>query len=150
MFDFTSLFQAENATRVLERQGKKLLMSLVGDSLLEPFWPTGTGIARGFLAALDTAWACKRFSEQKTERNCLELLCERESIYQLLSQTTHDNLNKNYQEYTIDPSSRYVNLNWNLKMFNENQVKHLFDNGTQPLAAIENSINQNKRVKSGK
>jgi len=35
MFDFTSLFQAENSCRVVERQGKKLLMMLVGDSLLE-------------------------------------------------------------------------------------------------------------------
>ena len=35
MFDFTSLFQAENASRIVERRGKKLLMSLVGDSLLE-------------------------------------------------------------------------------------------------------------------
>jgi len=35
MFDFTSLFQSENASRIIERKGKRLLMSLVGDSLLE-------------------------------------------------------------------------------------------------------------------
>lgn len=35
MFDFTSLFQAENASRFLERKGKRLLMALIGDSLLE-------------------------------------------------------------------------------------------------------------------
>lgn len=35
MFDFTSLFQSENASRIIERKGKKLYMSLVGDSLLE-------------------------------------------------------------------------------------------------------------------
>ena len=35
MFDFTSLFQAENASRIVERNGKKLFMALVGDSLLE-------------------------------------------------------------------------------------------------------------------
>ncbi len=35
MFDFTSLFQSENASRIIERRGKRLLMSLVGDSLLE-------------------------------------------------------------------------------------------------------------------
>lgn len=35
MFDFTSLFQAENSTRIIERSGKRLLMALVGDSLLE-------------------------------------------------------------------------------------------------------------------
>lgn len=35
MFDFTSLFQAENALRIVEKNGEKLLMGLVGDSLLE-------------------------------------------------------------------------------------------------------------------
>ena len=35
MFDFTSLFQAENASRIIERKGRRLFMSLVGDSLLE-------------------------------------------------------------------------------------------------------------------
>ena len=35
MFDFTSLFQAENSLRIVERNNKRLLMSLVGDSLLE-------------------------------------------------------------------------------------------------------------------
>ena len=35
MFDFTSLFQSENASRIIERKGRKLLLSLVGDSLLE-------------------------------------------------------------------------------------------------------------------
>lgn len=105
MFDFTSLFQAENATRIVERKGKRLLMALVGDSLLEPFWPLGTGIARGFLAAFDTAWTIKGFANGK---NPLSLLCERESVYQLLSQTTHDNVSKNYQEYSIDPTTRFV------------------------------------------
>lgn len=35
MFDFTSMYAAENASRVLERYGHRLLMTLVGDSLLE-------------------------------------------------------------------------------------------------------------------
>jgi hypothetical protein len=35
MFDFTSMFAAENASRVVERHGHKLLQILVGDSLLE-------------------------------------------------------------------------------------------------------------------
>ena len=78
-------------------------MSLVGDSLLEPFWPLGTGIARGFLAAFDTAWQIKGLANGKSP---LELLCERESIYQFLSQTTHDNMSKNYEEYSIDPTTR--------------------------------------------
>lgn len=35
MFDFTSMYAAENASRILERHGYRLLMILVGDSLLE-------------------------------------------------------------------------------------------------------------------
>lgn len=37
MFDFTSMYAAENASRVIERRGHRLLMTLVGDSLLEVF-----------------------------------------------------------------------------------------------------------------
>lgn len=37
-------------------------------------------------------------------------LC-RESIYRLLPQTTPENIAKNFDLYTIDPSSRYTNLN---------------------------------------
>lgn len=35
MFDFTSMYAAENASRVVEKRGHRLLMTLVGDSLLE-------------------------------------------------------------------------------------------------------------------
>lgn len=35
MFDFTSMYAAENASKVIERNGFRLLMILVGDSLLE-------------------------------------------------------------------------------------------------------------------
>ena len=35
MFDFTSMFAAEHACRVVERHGCRLLLGLVGDSLTE-------------------------------------------------------------------------------------------------------------------
>lgn len=35
MFDFTSMFAAFNSSRVVERNDHKLLIALVGDSLLE-------------------------------------------------------------------------------------------------------------------
>lgn len=35
MFDFTCMHQAEHASRVIERNGRKLLAMLVGDSLIE-------------------------------------------------------------------------------------------------------------------
>jgi hypothetical protein len=137
MFDFTSLFQSENASRILERHGKRLMLALVGDSLLEPFWPTGTGVARGFLAAMDTAWSIKAYAAGV--KSPLEILIERESIYQLLSQTTHDNIGKNYAEFTIDPMTRYVNLN--TRILNEAQVRCLYDNGTAPLSPTKKPKN---------
>lgn len=35
MFDFTCMHRAENSSMVMERRGKKLLIGLVGDSLVE-------------------------------------------------------------------------------------------------------------------
>ena len=43
IFDFTNLYSARNACRVKVKKGRDLLMTVVGDSLLEPFWPTGSG-----------------------------------------------------------------------------------------------------------
>ncbi|CAK9803584.1 [F-actin]-monooxygenase Mical [Anthophora plagiata] len=108
MFDFTSMYAAENASRVLERRGHRLLMILVGDSLLEPFWPTGSGCARGFLSSLDACWAIKGWG---ANISLLEVIAERESIYRLLGQTTPENLNRDYIAYTLDPHTRYPNLN---------------------------------------
>ncbi|XP_059959804.1 F-actin-monooxygenase MICAL2 isoform X3 [Mesoplodon densirostris] len=121
MFDFTSMYASENAALVRERQSHQLLVALVGDSLLEPFWPMGTGCARGFLAAFDTAWMVKSW-DQGTPR--LELLAERESLYRLLPQTTPENINKNFEQYTLDPGTRYPNLNSNC--VRPHQVKHLY------------------------
>lgn len=35
MFDFTCMYRAENASLIREKRGKKLLMALVGDCLVE-------------------------------------------------------------------------------------------------------------------
>jgi hypothetical protein len=63
----------------------------------------------------------------------IDLLIERESVYQLLSQTTHENISKNYQDYTANPHARYINLN--TKILLESQIRHLYDNSNTPLAS---------------
>lgn len=66
MFDFTSMYAASNACKALRtRDGGLALVSLVGDSLLEPFWPTGSGCARGFLSSFDAAWMCRQWAVNK-------------------------------------------------------------------------------------
>ncbi|XP_059469420.1 F-actin-monooxygenase Mical isoform X2 [Neocloeon triangulifer] len=109
MFDFTSMYAAENASKVLEKHGHRLLMQLVGDSLLEPFWPTGSGCARGFLSCLDACWAVRSWGSGGAMP--LEVVAERESIYRLLGQTTPENLSKDFNAYTLEPNTRYPNLN---------------------------------------
>nr|XP_045000881.1 F-actin-monooxygenase MICAL2 isoform X3 [Jaculus jaculus] len=121
MFDFTSMYASENAALVRERQAHQLLVALVGDSLLEPFWPMGTGCARGFLAAFDTAWMVKSWDQGTPP---LELLAERESLYRLLPQTTPENIHKNFEQYTLDPGTRYPNLNSHC--VRPHQVRHLY------------------------
>ncbi|KAK1152760.1 F-actin-monooxygenase MICAL2-like isoform X1 [Acipenser oxyrinchus oxyrinchus] len=122
MFDFTCMYRAEAASLVRERRGKRLLVGLVGDCLVEPFWPLGTGIARGFLGAFDAAWMVRRWGQGASP---LDVMAERESIYQLLSQTTPVNTSKNYSAYSIDPSTRYPNIN--LGSIKPHQVRHLYD-----------------------
>ncbi|XP_032609828.1 F-actin-monooxygenase MICAL3 isoform X2 [Hylobates moloch] len=124
MFDFTCMYASENAALVREQNGHQLLVALVGDSLLEPFWPMGTGIARGFLAAMDSAWMVRSWSQGTSP---LEVLAERESIYRLLPQTTPENVSKNFSQYSIDPVTRYPNINVNF--LRPSQVRHLYDTG---------------------
>nr|XP_054542827.1 F-actin-monooxygenase MICAL1 isoform X2 [Pan troglodytes] len=121
-FDFTSMMRAESSARVQEKHGARLLLGLVGDCLVEPFWPLGTGVARGFLAAFDAAWMVKRWAEGAES---LEVLAERESLYQLLSQTSPENMHRNVAQYGLDPATRYPNLN--LRAVTPNQVRDLYD-----------------------
>ncbi|XP_052008875.1 protein-methionine sulfoxide oxidase mical3a isoform X4 [Xyrauchen texanus] len=138
MFDFTCMYASENAALVRQCNGHKLLVALVGDSLLEPFWPMGTGIARGFLAGMDTAWMVRSWAQGNTS---LEVLAERESIYRLLPQTTPENVSKNFGQYSVDPATRYPNIS--LHQVRPNQVRHLLDTGeTRDLHIdMENVVN---------
>uniref|UniRef100_A0A5S6QFD2 F-actin monooxygenase n=1 Tax=Trichuris muris TaxID=70415 RepID=A0A5S6QFD2_TRIMR len=122
MFDFTSLYSAENSCRFLQRRTYPLLLGIVGDSLHEPFWPTGSGCARGFLGVFDSAWMIRNYGLGKM--SILEILAERESVYKLLAQSTPETLHKNLKGYTIDPRTRYPSVECTLQ---PSQVESLFD-----------------------
>nr|XP_024218473.1 F-actin-monooxygenase Mical isoform X5 [Halyomorpha halys] len=135
MFDFTSMYAAENASRMAEVAGHRLFITLVGDSLLEPFWPTGSGCARGFLSSMDACWALRSWS---LGAHPLEVLAERESIYRLLGQTTPENLHRDLQSYTLDPHTRYPNLN--IRSVIPIQVRNLFT--TDDPEAVDKFLKQ--------
>ncbi|NXX38381.1 MICA3 monooxygenase, partial [Tricholaema leucomelas] len=144
MFDFTCMRRSENAALVREHNGARLLLGLVGDCLVEPFWPLGTGVARGFLAAFDAAWMVRRWAAGMPP---LEVLAERESIYQHLSQTSPDNTNKNISQYSIDPATRYPNIN--LQAIKANQVRDLYLVGMADVDHKRKSDNQLSTAVSG-
>lgn len=182
MFDFTSMYAAANACKALRTAGGGLtLVSLVGDSLLEPFWPTGSGCARGFLSSFDAAWMCRQWAvhrcpiiehfehpsklvrgrgqaEYKEEleptthnRMALSVMAERESIYRILAQTTSENLQQTYAHWTLNPHSRYPNLNRHLVL--PSQVEHLMtctESRSSPIhkGKTATSIEKVRRVKS--
>ncbi|XP_069619008.1 F-actin-monooxygenase MICAL3 isoform X5 [Ranitomeya imitator] len=147
MFDFTCMYASENAGLVRERHGHRLLVALVGDSLLEPFWPMGTGIARGFLAAMDSAWMVRSWAYGASPP---EVLAERESIYRLLPQTTPENVSKNFSQYSLDPTTRYPNVN--LQFLRPSQVRHLYYTGEMKDVNLEiaNLVNAQRTPKLGR
>ncbi|KAL1229691.1 [F-actin]-monooxygenase MICAL2 [Trichinella spiralis] len=115
MFSFTSFFKAEHSSRFEYKQGRPLLLALVGDSLQKPIWNSGSSIGRGFMSALDAAWMIRSFG---CGRPILELLAEKECNYQLLTQVTPCTLQGNVANYTINPCTRYY-LTDNLPLPNQ-------------------------------
>lgn len=67
-----------------------------------------------------TIWTANfQYSASVKDKQCnINMVCNhlffffyRESIYRLLPQTTAENIAKNFDQYTIDPGTRYPNLN---------------------------------------
>ena len=73
--------------------GARLLVGMVGDALVEPFWPQGTGANRAFLSCYDLAWAIKGLFERGTSAaDEAKLLAEWNSDYKTMVPTTFPSL----------------------------------------------------------
>ena len=110
IFDFANLHVSKNASQVLSQGRHHLLLGLVGDSLIEPFWPEGTGIGQGFLSVLDTAWMVRRWAEmgEREGAGIRDIIVERERLFCLLRQTGPRQLKPAWSSWNITPSSRYL------------------------------------------
>lgn len=93
---------------MLEQDGEQVLVAVVGDSLMEPFWPEGTGIGRGFLSVMDTAWLARRWLQvdRGSKAAVLDVIREREKLYCLLRQTGPGQLQSSASNWSINPSTR--------------------------------------------
>merc|ERR1719171_2119583 len=77
LFDFSVTRRAAVGVQVAGGGGGRggLFVGLCGDALIEPFWPEGLGIVRGFFSALDLAASVKVWAESSDEgaaENCFE------------------------------------------------------------------------------
>lgn len=107
MFDFSTRTRADKAASILSARGKKLYVGMIGDALLEPFWPEGLGTCRGFLGALDGVWMVAQAGQVADE----QLLADRELAYRITQHVSgfrRDDLQKNVRKYSVDPKTRYT------------------------------------------
>ena len=133
LFDFTSMFASGFASHVVEKNQRQLLLGLVGDGLLEPFWPTGTGIARGFLGGMDAVWMVRQWAGG--EMSPTEIMEEREAILKLLPQTTSENLTKDFKNISIEPRSRYPSIP--IQLIRSQDVRHQYKSDTPDNADLQ-------------
>ena len=116
--DYFSVWWVETCWKIVKATDEQIFLK-VGDSLLELFWPTGTGIPRGFFSAMDSMWLMRQLESGKM--TVLECLAERESVHRILSQTKPENTTKDFGSYSLDPTTRYGNA-LNLKLVMPFQV----------------------------
>lgn len=127
LFDFSRLQRmAEGVTFLDPAQGvvsegtdSKLLVAAVGDALLEPFWPEGLGIVRGFFSALDAGSAISLWASGATcEATMQHFAAAYTELKSLCAQTRTSVLRTEEANYGLDPCSRYKSLSATLGQSN--------------------------------
>jgi len=115
LFDFSKTRQSVEGIKFVQppsgpSDDDALVLVLVGDALLEPFWPQGLGAVRGFLGALDAAYAIMKWCTRECGAEAAEDVfrsCFRE--LQTLAAATQDNVfcTRDYKTYRLAPDTRY-------------------------------------------
>eukprot|EP01103_Thecamoeba_quadrilineata_P007457 TRINITY_DN17333_c0_g1_i1.p1 TRINITY_DN17333_c0_g1~~TRINITY_DN17333_c0_g1_i1.p1 ORF type:complete len:788 (+),score=168.81 TRINITY_DN17333_c0_g1_i1:19-2382(+) len=104
IFDFTKKASCTSPAKILNFGDKKLLVSVIGDALVAPFWPLGTGANRAILSALDTAFLLTKFNPGV---DLDQLMKQQLDIFKLMENSAPETLVDQYSKWTIDPNTRY-------------------------------------------
>lgn len=85
-----------------------LLVAVVGDALIEPFWPEGLGIIRGFFSVMDACSAVAEWGKGADEAK-VQLHFERafQQLKTLGAATRTRVLRDDERQYRLAPASRY-------------------------------------------
>jgi len=101
IFDFSRRLMSDEAAKNLS---KNQYVSLVGDALLEPFWPQGTGCNRALLSALDTVWMLRDIGKNESPEKIVQ---NRFSSYIKMKNALGGSISQPYSKCGVDPLSRY-------------------------------------------
>jgi hypothetical protein len=104
IFDFSGIQRLENAAEVVG----DVFVCPVGDALLEPFWPEGLGIMRGFMSALDAVAAIVVAASGQREAALKQVQATYHVLKSVAAQTASQFLQKDLRQYRLDPKSRYI------------------------------------------
>jgi hypothetical protein len=112
LFDFSKLQRAQEGLAFIEcGSGDPMLVALAGDALLEPFWPEGLGVVRGFFSALDVSSAVALWaggaSLLQVRRHFSDAFSQLKSLG---AQTRGSVLRSDEKAYRLAPSSRYRHI----------------------------------------
>jgi hypothetical protein len=86
---------------------EKLLVTLVGDALVEPFWPEGLGISRGFFGVWDVCSAISDYASGEDQDAVVGRFRESYTQLKQVSASTKARVLHHEAEYRLAPSSRY-------------------------------------------
>eukprot|EP00931_Biecheleriopsis_adriatica_P064399 TRINITY_DN3918_c0_g1_i1.p1 TRINITY_DN3918_c0_g1~~TRINITY_DN3918_c0_g1_i1.p1 ORF type:complete len:955 (+),score=145.48 TRINITY_DN3918_c0_g1_i1:303-2867(+) len=104
IFDFSGVQRLECPSTI---EGSTFICA-VGDALLEPFWPEGLGIMRGFMSAQDAAAAVALAAQGRRTDAVSQLANTYNVLKSVAAQTASQCLQKDIRQYTVDPKSRYI------------------------------------------
>jgi len=116
LFDFSKMQRASEGLTFIEPpdaadaddESNYLLAGLAGDSLIEPFWPEGLGIVRGFLGALDVSYAVARWSGgADRDEVCSEFTAAYGQLKSLAAVSRGRVLRDDLSGYGVAPCTRY-------------------------------------------
>jgi len=120
LFDFSERIQSEEASKLVEvvnqckenipsnasneEVKKNVIVTLVGDALIEPFWPLGTGCNRAVISALDAVWVVHEMAINKPIK---EIIQTRQGCYLKMKNALAETFAEPYK-ICINPYTRYA------------------------------------------
>lgn len=105
LFDFSSTKRAQDA--IVFTGCGNAPAALVGDAVLEPFWPEGLGIVRGFFSVLDCCHSLTMWASEGQERAQKDAHTAWASLKSLNGHNRKNVVMPDSTHYTMDPRTRY-------------------------------------------